>query len=274
MSKIKIQLSTDEMMLYQVMRHGCISVKMSRSGELVIEPEEPPEYMTRKPIRKINVQEALKRLLEARLWYCWENNQLFLLELPKVHILPLEIRAEKFNKRGTLIVSVDGEEVTGYTEIAKRVYGGYQKYLLTKLTEPLRSTFDINEIVFVKTKKVKGKEVAVYRWRGYDFTGFEMLKKKMFWLSEEDLKKLKKLAAENKMSIGEHRADQLIRLFDLSYEDGKYVMTDPSDQRHEVEFKYKKQVLEYIRQHEAGGTVSREVSRQMFETIGGEVKWQ
>ena len=275
MSKVKtFQLTMDEHILFEVIQAGCVSVRINRKKELVIEPGTAPEYLVPRRILKINVQEALNRLAETRLWYSWENSRLYILEPPKVRILPFELRAERFEKNGSLVITVDGEEAIGYTEIAQVLFGGYTKDLIPDLKKPLRENFDLQEIVFVKMKKVRNRKVAVYRWRGYDLVGITALQKKMFWLSEDDLERLKRLATENKISLGEHRADQLVRLFDLSYEDGEYVMTDPSDQRLEIKFKYKKQVLEYIRHHEAGGTVSREVSKQMFETVEGETKWE
>lgn len=275
MSKVKtFQLTMDEHILFEVIRSGCVSVRINHKRELVIEPGAAPEYLVPRRILKINVQEALNRLAETRLWYSWENHQLYILELPKVRILPFELRAERFEKNGALVITVDNREVVGYTEIAHALFGGYTKDLIPDLSKPLRENFDLGEVVFVKTKKVKGKSVPVYRWRGYNLTGLGAVKKKMFWLTDGDLEKLQKLEKDNRMSLREKRADQLIRLFDLSCENSEYLMTDPSDQRKELRFKYKKQVLDYIRGHELGGSVSREVSKQMFETIGGETKWE
>lgn len=257
------------MLLYHVMRDGCISVKLTRDGVLSVKADTPPDYLVPRKIRQIDVQEALKQLLEARLWYCWENNQLYILEAPKVKILPLSIRAEKIEKGGALVVSVDGKDYVGYKEIAEAVFGGYEKNLLSELSPYLRDSFDLNEVAFVKMKRKQKAEYPIYRWRGYDLHGLNAVKKKLFWLTGDDLEKLKKLITENKQSLGEKRADQLVRLFDISYEQGEYLMTNPSNQKEELRFKYKKEVLSYIRSHELGGSVSRETAKQIFEIIEG-----
>lgn len=271
---MKIQLSTSEQLFYEVIKHGCISVKLTKSNELLIEPDTPPDYMVPKKIKQINIQEALKQLLDGRIWYLWENTQLHILELPKVQIMPLEVIAERFDSKGALVCQVEGKECTGYKEIAAAVFGGYHKSMLSELGPYLRTNFDLSEVSFQKMRRVKGKEHPVYRWRGYDIGGISNLRKKMFWLTAEDIEKLQQMVTENKQSLGERRADQLIRLFDLSKEDGEYMLTNPSDQKEELSFRSKKKVLEYIRNHELGGSVSRDTAKQIFDTIEGEAKWE
>lgn len=271
---IRVQLSTAERLLYEVIRNGCISVKMKQDGELNVQVDSPPDYLVPRRIRQINVQEALKQLVDGRLWYLWDNSQLYILEPPKVKIMPLTLKAERFTERGVLVVSVDGVDYTGYKEIAKAVFGGYNKELLSELGPHLRCSFDLEEVTFVKMRKTKGRAYPVYRWRGYDFGGISNVAKKMFWLTSDDLDKLKKLSEENRASLRERRSDQLVRLFDISKEAEGYAVTNPSDQKEELIFSSKKKLLEYIREHDMGGSVSRETSRQIFDTIEGEVKWE
>ena len=270
---MNIQLSTAERLLYEVIRSGCISVKMTKSGDLSVEHDTPPDYLVPRKIKHIDVQKALKRLVDGRVWYFWDNSQLYLLEPPKVQIMPLRLVPERIEKEG-LVVSVEGIEYTGYKAIAKAVFGGYHKDMLQELAPYLRSNFDLEEVVFVKMRRIKSREYAVYRWRGYDLSGITNVKKKLFWLSDDDIEKLQRLQVENKQSLTEKRSDQLIRLFDLSKEDSGYVMTNPENQKEELVFTSKKKVLEYIRGHKLGGSVSRETAKQIFETIEGEVKWE
>ena len=265
---MKLNLTTEEMLLLQVMKEGCINIKLSKQGELIIDPGSPPDYLVTRKIKRINVQEALKRLLEARIWYLWENNQLYILEPPKVKIMPLSISAERLDPKGNLVVSVEGVEHTGYKEIAKAIFGGYHKDMLPELSPYLRDGFDLDEVVLQKMRTIKGNLVPVYRWRGYDLTGMSNVKKKLFWLTEEDITKLSGLITDHKQSLTEKRSDQLVRLFDLTKEDdGKYWITNPEDQREELTFTSKKKVLEYIRGHKLGGSVSRDTAKQMFEKV-------
>lgn len=269
---MELQLPVEAVLLCQVMKEGCISIKLTKRATLLVEHDSPPEYLVPRKIKRINLQEALNRLIETRLWYSWENNQLYILEPPKVTIMPLTLIPEKFVKGGTLVVSVDGQDYVGYKDIAKAIFGGYRKDLLEELSPYLRDNFDLNEVVLVKMQKIKGNEYPVYRWRGYTFKGMASVKKKMFWLTSEDIEKLESLKLENKKTLSEKRSNQLVRLFDITYSEGEYMLTNPDNQKEELSFKYKKGVLDYIRQHEKGGTVSRETSKQIFEIVGGNWK--
>lgn len=271
---MRYQLNFKEIILFEAIKHGCVSVRLNSKKELIIEHETAPDYLVPRRIAHINGQEALKRLVEARLWYLWENNRLYILEAPKVPILPFELRAERIDKGGVLILSVDGEEYAGFKEIAKAIYGSYRKDMLKEIGPYIRKNFDLQEVVLVRIGRKKKRKVPVYRWRGYDFYGIEAVEKKLFWLGEKDLEKLKRLEVENRVSLAERRADQLIRLFDITREGNSYCLTDPSDQKKELKMRYKKEVLGYIRQHEMGGSVSKETSRQIFETVEGEARWE
>ena len=249
-------------------------MKISKDNELIIEKDSPPDYLVPRRIKQINLSEALKQLSETRVWYIWENSQLYILEPPKVQIMPLSISPEGFTPTGALIVSVEGDLYTGYKDIAKAIFGGYHKDMLPELSAYLRDNFDIREIVLQKTKRIKGQQVPVYRWRGYDLTGVSNLRKKMFWLTDDDIQSLQEMVQEHKVSLTEKRSEQLIRLFDISKEDGDYILTNPEDQKEEISFNSKKGVIEYIRGHKLGGSVSRETAKQMFQMIEGEVSWE
>ena len=266
---VEIALTLREALLFHVMQKGCISAKLTKEGTLLVEQDTPPEYMVRHKAKNMNTQELLNRLIETRLWYLWENGQLYTLELPKVKIMPFEIKPEGFGKKGALVCSVNGEDKTGYKEIAEAIFGGYHKDLLNELKPYLRTNFDLDEIVFVRMATKRGNDYPVFRWQGHNFYGIGQVKKKMFWLTDDDIEQLKGRVVKDKKRVAKRRSDQLVRLFDITYTEGEYMLTNPDNQKEELSFKYKKGVLDYIRQHEKGGTVSRETSKQIFEIVGG-----
>lgn len=257
-----MQLDPINYIKFSVIKHQFVSLTVKDSGIFTVVKKNPPSDFRKHKLTNfasdiIQLSAELGTLYlsyEDGIFYNYESSS-------SVSIINHKIHFVKFNNRGTPILNINGEEVSGLKQISISIFG-YSHRNIREIIQPyIDNQMDITKILLKGNKTFRGKTYPVFSYCGREIKGVSNLRKEFPQLTEQDIRKLRKPSAAPLK-----RHEQLIKSFDIELNGNMYSVADPVSKVEQM-FTSKKGLMEYIKTHPQGGSLSREVAKQLFESL-------
>jgi hypothetical protein len=205
-------------------------------------------------------------LKEPTAYFTLQQGTIFLYKPHTVVLTFQDIKFINLNQKGTPILEIDGERISGYGAISHKLFGYYRRDI-AKIISPYL-TPDPAQLQIVGTRTYKGNTYPVFTYGDskQQIKGFSNLKKLFPNLTQLQLNQLKQQTPTQPQ-----RHTQLIAKYNITKVANSYELTVPTNSPIQpvnpqtIYLTSQKKVIDFLKSH--GESVSRETAQKLFKEI-------
>lgn len=251
-----MQLSAEELIKFNLIKEGTLSVTISEGGEVSLGNQPPPQDCEAQPIKEVMLAIYIQVVEKGAAHLEYDGYNFLIYKRPMIPIIFNDIEFVDWNRKGTPIIKVDGEQLSGYMAISKKLYGTNRRDIAKILKPYLIREFNPENLTFVEYRKVRGNTYPVFTYGDSKklIKGAKGLRALFPQLTDEYIKQLE----PKEMQRPKERHQELIEKFNICKFGDKYEVKDQY-------FGSQRKVMAFIKSQ--GESLSRETAKRLFESL-------